>query len=109
MLITLPADDTEFAAALTYLPVAVRAADRNPRNDILWAESVRAQRAVIEYADAHMSNTDAAEVQNQVGRIAHFAIVTGATEYGRGPAITYSERAKARVLALLADQRAAHQ
>lgn len=93
--------DTEFTTALDYLPVAVRAADRNPGNDILWAESVRAQRAVIEYADGALTDALAAEVQNQVGRIAHFAIVNARTQYGTGHAFDYSERAKRRIRGII--------
>lgn len=97
----------QFALALDYLPVAVRAADHNKGNDILWSEAVRAQRTVITYADMLLPEAAAAEVQNQTGHIAHFAIVEATTQYGTGHAATYSERAKNRIRQLLADQAAA--
>jgi hypothetical protein len=107
MLTTLPADDTEFAAAIDYLPVAVRAAHSNPHNVILWAEAVRAQRAVIEYADANMADNDAAGAQALVGVIA--GIAEWSNDYARTHGLEWSEGSKAKILALLADQRATHQ
>lgn len=105
MLITLPADDTAFAAAIDYLPVAVRAAHNNPGNTILWGEAYRAQRAVIEYADAHMADDDAAGVQALVGVIA--GVAEWSNDYAHTHGVQWSEGSKAKILALLADQRAA--
>lgn len=103
MLTTLPADDTAFAAAVDYLPVAVRAAHSNPGNTTLWAEAYRAQRAVIEYADAHMSADDAAGAQALVGVIA--GIAEWSNDYARTHGLAWSEGSKAKLRELLADQR----
>lgn len=94
---TLPATFAELRTALDYLPVAVRAADNNPGNTTLWAESVRAQRAVIEYADTHLDETEAAAVQAEVGAIARWSI---ANPHHRDLAIKMSATAKRRVLIL---------
>lgn len=100
----------DFAAALDYLPVAARAAARNPGNDILWAEAVHAQRAVIAYADTRLAEREAAEVQAAVGRIAHHAVIPYAfaiTEPYRPVAnyqsvVILTERAKAHIRTLIA-------
>jgi hypothetical protein len=101
--------DTEFSAALDYLPVAVRACTRNPGSDILWAEAVRAQRAVIEYADAALTEHVAAEVQALVGTIARIAELpdifdtTGAPGHPMTlPYAERSERAKRHIRSLVA-------
>jgi hypothetical protein len=97
-------------AALDYLPVAVRAADRNPDSEILWLEAYRAQRAVIEYADAQLPEYQAAEAQAAIGGICglavlrdNLAISTGA--YGEESMASRSERAKAHIRKLIADFR----
>lgn len=105
MLTTFPADDTAFAAAIDYLPVAVRAAYSNPGNTTLWAEAYRAQRAVIEYADANMGTDDAAGVQALVGVIA--GIAEWSNDYARAHGVAWSEGSKAKILALLAAEREA--
>lgn len=93
----------DLAAALDYLPVAVRAADRNPDSDILWTEAYRAQCAVIECADAHLPEPLAADVQVTVGRIARQASLSAIG--GCINAAILTERAKARIRTLLADNR----
>ncbi|MEU5157273.1 hypothetical protein [Glycomyces sp. NPDC021274] len=96
----------ELDAALDYLPVAVRAADRNPDSEILWAEAYHAQRAVIEAADERLPEYQSARVQAAVGSIAglavlrdDLAVVAGA--YGGESMATRSERAKSRIRALI--------
>lgn len=86
-------------AALDYLPVALRAAERNPDNDALWAESVRAQRAIIAAADATCSEATAADIQGLVGRLADLAVCTPVY-----PVLTFEkcERVKGRIMELSA-------
>lgn len=105
------ATDTEFAAALDYLPVAIRACTRNPASETLWAEAVRAQRAVIEYADGALTEALAAEVQAMVGTIARIAELPDALDTTGAPGhpmtLPYaerSERAKRRIRGIIADR-----
>lgn len=91
----------EFAVALDYLPVAVRASERNPASDLLWAEAVRAQRAVLDYADAHLSEAAAASVQAEVGTVCAYATIRSQRRYANAPAAfvaAFSQAAKARIL-----------
>jgi hypothetical protein len=101
--------DAAFAATLDYLPIAVRAAERNPHDDILWAESIRAQRAVIDYADAQLPEYWAARVQAAVNSIAShatlrddLAVTRGA--YGEECMAERSERSKRHILTLMASR-----
>jgi hypothetical protein len=110
MLTTFPVDDSAFAAALDYLPVAVRAADRNPDSDILWTEAYRAQRAVIDYADAHLPEYQAAGVQAAIGGIARYAVLRDELAvtrgaYGSESMAERSERAKSHIRRLIAAHR----
>lgn len=87
-------------AALDYLPVAVRAAERNPDSNILWFEAVRAQRAVINAGDAlavrgALREAGAAQIQAYVGRIADYA-----TQRPTAHVVAASERLKDRIMAL---------
>lgn len=89
-------------AALDYLPVAVRAAERNPDNETLWFEAVRAQRAVINIGDklaarGVIREVGAAQIQAYVGRIADYA-----TQRPTAHVVAASERLKDRIVELTA-------
>lgn len=95
----------QFTTALDYLPVAIRAAERNPGNDILWAEAVRAQRAIITYADTLLTEPGAASVQAAVGTIARLAVIDIGDLYDHPTTIGYAihgEHAKSHIRALIA-------
>jgi hypothetical protein len=103
--------DTEFSEALDYLPVAARAYDRNRESDILWAESIAVHRAVLDYADAALTETIAAGVQATVGAILRIAELPPSLDFrGLGPAghpmlndyAVRSERAKNHIRGLIA-------
>lgn len=79
---------------LDYLPVAVRAEAARPESVTLWAEAIRAQRAIIAAADLDLVERDAAKVQELVNVIARLA---GETSLD---AIIRAEDAKTRILAL---------
>ena len=101
--------DTEFSAALDYLPVAARACVRNPASDALWVEAVAVHRAVLDYADAALTETIAADVQAMVGTITRIAelppVLDSTGAIGHPLTIGYaerSERAKRHIRALIA-------
>lgn len=79
---------------LDYLPVTIRAAERRPDSVILWAEAVRAQRAIIAAADLDLTERLAAKVQELVNTICRLAGETSIE------AIIRAEDAKTRILAL---------
>jgi len=86
--------------ALDYLPVAARAAHRNPSSDTLWFEAYHAQRAIIDYADTHLPEPLAADVQVTVGRIARQAVCPFSTN-GTGNAAYLTESDKTRIRTFL--------
>jgi len=66
-------DFPEFSRALDYLPVVCRAADRNPESYVLYFEAASTIRVILNYADARLPESDAAEVQAVVGTITRFS------------------------------------
>lgn len=54
---------------LHFLSTVARAADRNPANWVLWAESATTLRAVLDMFDAALPEALAADAQAKVNRI----------------------------------------